>query len=187
MKPIRTVFSFLTALYWAYIPQAHAADMSGQSAHDFVFPAIDGGELPLEQYSGKAVLVVNVASQCGFTPQYKGLQELTEMYGSRGLVVLGVPSNDFGGQEPGGNDQIKAFATQEFQVTFPMTAKQRVVGKEAHPFYHWAKAEIGSSPLWNFHKYLVAPDGRVVDYFSSFTSPTSDSVKAAIEQHLPEG
>lgn len=166
--------------------QAGAAGQGG-SAHAFAFTSIDGEPLPLSQFAGKAVLVVNTASQCGFTSQYEQLQAVWDTYRDRGLVVLGVPSNDFGGQEPGTEAQIKDFCETTFSVDFPLTAKEQVSGAEAHPFYQWAKAEKGAlaAPKWNFHKYLIAPDGRLVDWFSTVTRPDSDKVIAAIEQTLP--
>jgi glutathione peroxidase len=157
------------------------------NAHDYRFTAIEGGELPMDKFKGKAVLVVNTASQCGFTPQYEGLQALWQAYRDRGLVVLGVPSNDFGGQEPGSNAEIKRFCEVNFQVDFPITEKVMVKGADAHPFYKWAADELGAlaAPKWNFHKYLVAPDGRLVDWFSTPTGPDAARLRAAIEAVLP--
>lgn len=157
------------------------------TAHEFGFTAIDGTPLPLKSYAGKAVLVVNTASLCGFTPQYRGLQALWDDYRDRGLVVLGVPSNDFGGQEPGSSAEIKDFCEVNFGINFPMTEKAVVTGSKAHPFYQWAAAELGflAKPRWNFHKYLVAPDGQLVSWFSSLTGPESDKLRAAVEAALP--
>jgi len=157
-----------------------------ESAHDFTFDAIDGGSLPMSGYEGKAVLVVNTASFCGYTPQYEGLQSLWSEYRDQGLVVLGVPSNDFGAQEPGTANEIKDFCETNFDVDFPLTAKQVVKGGDAHPFYQWAAAEKGdeNAPRWNFHKYLVGPDGDLVAAFPSRVEPMSgelvSSVKAAL-------
>lgn len=161
--------------------------LAGTTAHDFTFTAISGEPLPLEQYRGKAILVVNTASLCGFTSQYAGLQQLWETYGPRGLVVLGVPTNDFGGQEPHTEAKIKEFCEVNFGIDFPLTAKVHVLGDDAHPFYRWARQTLGEAarPRWNFHKYLVAPDGRLVDWFSTVTGPTSERVRKAIEAHLP--
>src|SRR5579864_7923889 len=111
------------------------------SAHEFEFTSIDGKPLKLKQYAGHPVLIVNTASECGFTPQYRGLEALWRKYKDRGLVVLGVPSNDFGGQEPGTEQEIKNFCSTRYEVTFPMTAKNAVVGKNAHPLYQWIVAE----------------------------------------------
>jgi len=165
--------------------EAHGASM--KTAHDFSFAAIEGGALPLSDFSGRAVLVVNTASRCGFTRQYGDLQALWSRYRDRGLVVLGVPSNDFGGQEPGTETEIKTFCEVNFDVDFPMTEKVHVSGETAHPFYDWARQELGAlaKPRWNFHKYLVAPDGRLVDWFSTPTSPLSKRVIRAVEANLP--
>ncbi|WP_379875379.1 glutathione peroxidase [Lacibacterium aquatile] len=157
------------------------------SAHDFSFKTIDGQPMPLAQYKGKAVLVVNTASQCGFTKQYDGLQALYEKYKDKGLIVLGVPSNDFGGQEPGTAEEIKDFCETNFSVDFPLADKQVVSGDDAHPFYKWAGEQVGVAgrPRWNFHKYLIAPDGHLADWFSTVTDPGSDKVTAAVEKLLP--
>lgn len=165
----------------------NAADKMTQNAHDFMFTGIEGDPLPLSKFSGQAVMIINTASKCGFTPQYENIQSLWERYRDRGLVVLGVPSNDFGGQEPGSASEIKQFCEVNFNVDFPLTEKTRVKGNEAHPFYIWAGKELGAlaKPRWNFHKYLIAPDGRLVDWFSTPTSPTSDRVVKAVEKILP--
>ncbi|GAB4357460.1 MAG: glutathione peroxidase [Kiloniellaceae bacterium] len=163
-----------------------AAAEPGKSAHDFTFTAIEGGPLPLSQYKGKVVLLVNTASLCGFTPQYDDLQAVWERYRERGLVVLGVPSNDFGGQEPGSEAEIKQFCEVNFSIDFPLTAKEHVVGDAAHPFYRWAAEQLGfaAKPRWNFHKYLIGPDGTLADWFSTVTKPTAPKVTAAIEAQL---
>lgn len=149
-------------------------------------PAIEGGALPPETLAGKVVLVVNTASFCGYTPQYEGLQALWERYRDRGLVVLGVPSNDFGGQEPETEAKIKEFCETTFGIDFPMLAKQRVKGPDAHPLYRWAAEAAGleGQPRWNFHKYLVARDGRLAAWFPTATKPESDELKKAIEAAL---
>ena len=158
------------------------------SAWSFSFVGINGEPLPLSRFEGKSVLVVNTASQCGYTPQYQGLQSLHRKYADRGLVVLGVPSNDFGAQEPGAGDEIRNFCESRFGVEFPLADKVRVTGEEAHPFFLWAAKEMGplAQPRWNFHKYLIAPDGRLVEWFSSATEPEAHSVCHAIETHLPQ-
>ena len=158
------------------------------SAHDFAFTTIDGAPLPLTRYRGKAVLVVNTASQCGFTPQYDGLQTLWERYRGRGLVVLGVPSNDFGRQEPGVNAEIKTFCEVNFRVDFPLTEKQAVIGPDAHPFYRWIAQALGegAAPRWNFHKYLIGPDGKLAGTFPSRVEPMSDELLRAVEAALPK-
>ncbi|MEK9947313.1 MAG: glutathione peroxidase [Alphaproteobacteria bacterium] len=157
------------------------------SAHEYSFESIDGeGTIALGQLAGKPVLIVNTASACGFTPQYEGLQELWQTYRDRGLVVLGVPSNDFGAQEPGSEDEIKTFCTSKFQVDFPMTKKQRVIGGDAHPFYQWIASSVSedAAPKWNFHKYLVGPDGALAGIFPSKVEPMGDELTAQIEALL---
>jgi glutathione peroxidase len=159
------------------------------TAHDFAFTAIDGSPLPLSQFAGRAVLVVNTASRCGFTGQYDGLQRLWQRYRDRGLTVLGVPSNDFAGQEPGSEQDIRAFCTTGFGVDFPLTAKVHVRGSSAHPFYRWAGDRFGvlARPRWNFHKYLIGPDGQPATWFSSMTAPTAGRLVRAVEAALPKG
>ena len=156
------------------------------SAYDHAFTSIDGTPLPMSDFKGKAVLVVNTASQCGLTPQYAGLEALWSAYRDKGLVVLGVPSNDFGAQEPGTEDQIRTFCETRFSVDFPMTSKAVVQGEHAHPFYRWAKGELGdeAEPRWNFHKILVGRDGRAVRGFGSRTEPGDPELRAAIDQAL---
>lgn len=163
-----------------------AASEGHKSAYDFVFTSIDGDPLPLSVFEGKVVLVVNTASRCGFTHQYADLQSVWQRYRDRGLVVLGVPSNDFGGQEPGTEAEIKTFCAVNFDVDFPMTAKVEVTGGDAHPFYKWALEELGflAKPRWNFHKFLIGRDGRLADWFSTPTAPTSQKVTRAIEAQL---
>src|SRR5690606_4121845 len=163
-----------------------ARKRTGMSAHDFDFTAIDGKPLPMKQFRGKAVLLVNTASQCGFTPQYADLQKLWSDYRHKGLVVRGVPSNEFGGQEPGSAEQIREFCEVNFDVDFPLTEKQKVLGQDAHPFYRWVAAELGEDalPKWNFHKYLIAPDGSLAEVFSSRVKPTDPKVIQAVEAAL---
>jgi glutathione peroxidase len=156
-----------------------------ESAHAFSFPAIDGGTLRLADFKGRPVLIVNTASECGYTPQYAGLEALWRRYRDRGLVVLGVPANDFGAQEPGSESAIQTFC-QTYGVDFPMTAKQTVIGGTAHPFYRWIAAEFGeaATPKWNFHKYLVAPDGSLAALWPSDVDPLDPEITGAIESAL---
>ena len=157
------------------------------SAHDFALRAIDGSDLPLQRFRGQPILLVNTASRCGFTPQYKELQTLWDIYRTRGLMVVGVPSNDFGRQEPGSEPQIKQFCEVNYGVNFPLTAKYHVVGSQAHPLYRWIVAERGAqaAPQWNFHKYLIAPDGRLTAVWPSHVRPLAPEVTQAIEALLP--
>ncbi len=157
------------------------------TAYDFSFQTLMGKEpMPLAQYKGKVLLIVNTASHCGFTPQYEALEKLYLHYKAQGLVVIGVPSNDFAGQEPGSNEEIANFCRITYGVTFPMASKEVVSGKNAHPFYKWARTELGfgTAPKWNFHKYLINREGKLVTYFNSTTSPEANRVKQAIEQLL---
>ena len=164
---------------------------SGNAKYDkifFDFEIIDINEktFALEQFKNKTILLVNVASNCGFTKQYSELQELYDKYSEKGLVVLGVPSNQFGGQEPGSNNEIKDFCETNFNITFPMTAKIDVKGENAHPIYLWAKENHGNSavPKWNFHKILINKDGKIEDTYSSFTKPMSKKLINKIEEIL---
>jgi glutathione peroxidase len=155
-------------------------------AYDFEFHTIEGGHLPLETYRDKVVLVVNTASQCGLTPQYEGLEKLYSDYKDQGLVVLGVPCNQFAGQEPGTEAEIKDFCETRFSVDFPLTAKTDVKGETAHPFYKWAKEVLGepAEPVWNFHKILVGKDGKLIQAFGPRTEPLDDEVVGAIKAAL---
>ena len=165
------------------------ASMSRLTAYAFSFARLDGGEIRLADFAGKPILVVNTASLCGYTPQYAGLQELWSRFHDRGLMIVGVPSNDFGGQEPGSATDITETASHQYGVTFPLAAKAVVKGPAAHPFYKWAAAERPlETPRWNFHKYLVGRDGRIAAVFSTQTEPTDAKVIAAIayETEHPE-
>ena len=157
-----------------------------KTAHDFSFKSIDGGELSLSKFKGKALLVVNVASQCGLTPQYSGLEALWQQKRDEGLVIVGVPANDFGSQEPGTEAQIKTFCETRFAVDFPMTAKEHVIGAEAHPLYKWVADELGegAAPKWNFHKYLFNKDGTIAGTFGSRTPPDDAQMNKAIDEAL---
>lgn len=156
------------------------------SAHDFSFTTIDGKPLDLKSYAGKAVLVVNVASYCGFTPQYTDLQKLHTTYGPKGLVVLGVPCNDFGAQEPRAEAEIAKFCESMYSVNFTLTAKQRVIGAEAHDLYKWIATEAGegAAPKWNFHKYLIGKDGSLLGAWPSRVRPGASEITSAIESAL---
>ena len=137
-----------------------------------------------EQQGGKVLLVVNTASKCGYTPQYEGLEALHQRYGARGFAVLGFPSNDFRGQEPGSEEQIQEFCTLTYGVKFPMYEKVHVTGPETTELYRRLQAATGVAPGWNFHKYLIGRDGKALDYFHSTTGPDASSLKEAIEKAL---
>jgi glutathione peroxidase len=156
------------------------------SAHSFSFTSIEGKPLPMSSFKGKAVLVVNTASECGLTPQYKGLEALWKSRKDKGLVVLGVPSNDFGAQEPGSEAQIKEFCQVRYGVDFPLTSKEHVIGGAAHPMFQWIAKELGegAAPRWNFHKYLIGKDGRIAGTFSSKLEPDSPEVTQAVDAVL---
>jgi len=155
------------------------------TASDFAFVSIDGEPLPMRAWKGKPVLVVNTASFCGYTPQYKDLETLWRAYKERGFVLLGVPSNDFGEQEPGTAAEIKTFC-RTYAVSFPLSQKEKVVGPAAHPFYRWIATELGEAgaPRWNFHKYLIDGAGLIAGAWPSPVEPMSKAVTAAIEGAL---
>ena len=156
------------------------------TAHDFSFRKIDGGALPLAAWRGKPVLVVNTASECGFTPQYADLEKLWQRYRDQGFVLLGVPCNDFGAQEPGSEAEIKSLCEKNYAVDFPLAAKEKTVGPGAHPFYRWIAAEFGEggAPRWNFHKYLIAPDGTLAGAWSSRIGPMDQAITREIDKAL---
>jgi len=159
------------------------------SVYDFKVKTIDGKEAPLSAYKGKALLIVNTASKCGYTPQYAGLEALYEKYKDKGLVVLAFPSNDFGGQEPGSNAEIKTFCELKYKTTFPLFEKIDVKGDGAAPLYKYLTGlagKQGGSISWNFNKFLVAPDGTVVEHFDSKADPTGTVLTQKVEQVLPK-
>ena len=155
------------------------AGMSRITAYAFSFPGLSGGDIRLSEFAGRPILIVNTASLCGYTPQYGGLQELWTEFGGRGLMIVGIPSNDFGGQEPGGATEITA-TTQNHRVSFPIAAKAVVRGPSAHPFYKWAaEARPKDVPRWNFHKYLIGRDGYIVEVFPESVEPSDTRVKTS--------
>jgi glutathione peroxidase len=156
--------------------------------HDFEALSIDGKTVPLSQFRGKAMLIVNTASACGFTPQFGGLEKLHETYGARGLVVLGFPCNQFGSQDPGSNEEIAGFCQRNYGVSFPMMAKIDVNGADAHPLYRWLTAEapglLGSKAIkWNFTKFLVGKDGQVIKRYAPQDAPEklAGDIEAALK------
>ena len=162
--------------------------MSDNSKTFFAFKinSINGEVLDLSKFNGKTILLVNVASKCGFTKQYDDLQKLYDDFKDKGLVVIGVPTNQFGGQEPGTESEIKNFCETNFNITFPMTSKYEVKGDNAHPIYIWARDSFGKStvPKWNFHKILINKNGKIEDTFASFTGPISKKIINKIEEIL---
>jgi glutathione peroxidase len=168
-----------------FAASAFAADM--KSLYDIPLKDIDGKPTSLKAYQGKVLLIVNVASKCGFTPQYKGLEAIHLKYQSRGFTVLGFPCNDFGAQEPGSNEQIKQFCTADYSVTFPMFDKLHVKGSEQHPLYAALTGKEAPFPGdvgWNFGKFLIGKDGKIVKRFDSKVTPESAEVTAAVEEAL---
>jgi glutathione peroxidase len=161
------------------------AAMSRITAYAFSFPALEKGDIRLADYAGQPLVVVNTASLCGFTPQYAGLQQLWTEFHDRGLMIVGVPSNDFGGQEPGSASDIAETAQHQYGVTFPIAAKTVVKGSNAHPFYKWA-ADLRPKdvPRWNFHKYLIGRDGNIAEVFPESVEPTDTRVKTTIARAL---
>jgi glutathione peroxidase len=159
--------------------------MSRPTAYAFSFKRLEGGDLRLADYAGKPILVVNTASLCGYTPQYEGLQQLWERFRGEGLLIIGVPSNDFGGQEPGDAAEIDHTAHQKYGVTFPLAEKATVKGADSHPFYRWAAGEKPADlPRWNFHKYLVGRDGHIAAAFSSQVEPLDARIVATVAREL---
>jgi len=160
-----------------------------KTVYDFTLNTIDGQPAPLASYKGKVVLLVNVASRCGFTPQYTGLESVYEKYKDRGFVIIGIPANNFGSQEPGTNEEIKTFCKSKYSVTFPMMSKLSVKGEDKAPLYQFltdktANPQTGGEIQWNFTKFLIGPDGRVITRFESAVTPDSPEVLAAIEKAL---
>lgn len=157
-----------------------------QTAFDFILTSLAGAPMPLREYTGRPLLIVNTASRCGFTPQYAGLQALHTEYHGRGLTIIGVPSNDFGNQEPGTRDDIAGFCMRNYGVGFPMADKAMVKGPAAHPLFRWLGDQGGSlsRPRWNFYKYLVGADGRLTTWFSSVTPPGAGRLRRAVEGAL---
>ena len=158
------------------------------SLHDFKSKTLDGKDFSFSSLKGKKIMIVNTASECGYTPQYKDLQALYEKYKNSNFIIIGFPCNDFGGQEPGNSEEIANFCKLNYGVNFPMMSKEIVSGSNAHPFYKWAKTELGfgTAPKWNFHKYLVNRNGKVIDYFNSTTNPDSSHLVKAVENALKE-
>ena len=156
-----------------------------QLAYKFQFKSLDGDIIKLSDYKDKIIVIVNVASRCGFTRQYGDLQNLWTKYKDKDLIVIGVPTNDFK-QELASNSEIKNFCEQNFKINFPMTEKINVLGKEAHPFYKWAKDNHGKSaiPKWNFHKIIIGKNGKVLDTFASITNPSSKKFLNFIEDKI---
>ncbi len=158
---------------------------AAMSVHEFTMKSIDGKPASMADYKGKVLLIVNVASQCGFTPQYTGLEALYEKYKAQGLVLIGVPANNFGGQEPGSDEEIKTFCTRKYSVTFPMMSKVSVKGDDKTPLYQYLTNST-SEVKWNFTKFLVGKDGKVIQKFDSPVKPDASELTSAIEKALAQ-
>lgn len=172
-------------------PLAAATLLAASSVHEFSLKSIDGKPAPLSAYQGKVMLLVNVASKCGYTPQYAGLQKLYERYKDRGLVIVGVPANNFGGQEPGTDEEIKTFCTRTYNVTFPMLSKVSVKGEDQTPLYQYltsaaANPATAGDVKWNFTKFLVNKQGKVIGRFESKVKPDAPELTSAIDQALQQ-
>src|SRR5271155_1983840 len=180
------MIKLLCFLLFVTAATAMAAD---KSVYDFMLSTIDGQPAPLSAYKGKVVLLVNVASRCGFTPQYTALESVYEKYRDRGLVIVGIPANNFGSQEPGTIQEIKTFCSSKYNVTFPMMSKISVKGSDEAPLYQFltdktANPKTGGEIQWNFTKFLIGPDGQVLSRFEPKVTPDSPEVTSAIEKAL---
>jgi glutathione peroxidase len=191
LRLLGTVFAglFLVAGLTAPVPAGEKGDKKVPPVLNFKMTKLDGKDIDLSRYQGKVVLIVNVASQCGYTPQYKGLESLHEQYAKKGLVVLGVPANEFGGQEPGSNEEIASFCKKNYDVKFPMLAKVVVKGEGQVPLYqHLTSKEtnprFSGDIKWNFTKFLISRDGEIVARFEPKVKPESEEVQTAIEAEL---
>ena len=167
------MFSFLTKV----------AASENKTAYNYEFNGLDGGLIKLSEFKDKVIVIVNVASRCGYTPQYEDLQKLWSTYKEKNLIVIGVPTNNFR-QEPGSNKEIKNFCETNFGISFPMTEKINVIGNNSHPFYKWARNSygMGAIPKWNFHKIIIDRSGKIIDTFNSFTKPSSKKFIKIIEK-----
>ncbi len=186
----KLLFTYVTVIFsvivFVYPTMAEVKDESNSMGR-FVFEQLSGGDhISLSDFDGQVIMVVNTASKCGLTGQYEGLEQLYQTYKDRGFVILGVPSNDFGEQEPGNDAEIAQFCKLNFGVSFPMTTKYSVRGRDAHPFYNSAQKILGisGSPKWNFHKYLIGRDQQLIDYFHSTTAPDAKRLVKAVEDAL---
>ena len=154
--------------------------------HEYAFRSVNGTSMPLDRWTGQPLLMVNTASECGYTPQYKKLQEVWDEYRRSGLIVIGIPCNEFGAQEPGSDEEIAAFCTERYAVTFPVTARQSIIGPKPHPLFVALREEYTSDilPKWNFHKYLFGRDGELVEHFPSATEPDAPAFRRTLERNI---
>ena len=186
----KLIFAALVAAFGLSVWLTSASVSAGApNIYNFKVRDIDGKDVKLKSYKGKVVMVVNTASKCGYTPQYEGLQALYDKYKDKGLVILGFPANNFGGQEPGTEAEIKEFCTSKYKVTFPMFAKISVKGEDQHPLYAYLTSKetnpnFGGDVSWNFNKFLIDRSGKIVGRFTSKDKPMADSLIAEVEKHL---
>jgi glutathione peroxidase len=178
-------FSMKKLLACSFLVGALALSLAAASSiYDFTLNTIDGAPKPLADYKGHVVLIVNVASRCGFTPQYEALEKVYEKYKDQGFVIVGVPANNFGGQEPGTNEEIKTFCTRKYNVSFPMLSKVSVKGDDMTPLYKYLTTAKGGDVKWNFTKFLIGKDGEILARFESPVKPDAPEVTGAIESAL---
>lgn len=182
---IKLVMMRIFIILFALMFFSSNSNSSEGSFYDFNIKSITGEEIKLSDYKDKVVLLVNTASQCGFTPQYSGLQKIYDRYKNDNFIVLGVPSDDFN-QELSNESDVKKFCEIRYGVNFPLTSIQKIKGDNAHPLYKWIASNVSviAQPRWNFHKYLISKDGQILNWYSSMTSPTSDGLTKQIEEAL---
>ena len=171
---IAIIFSFFK------VNNSNTREVPG-SAYDYTFTDIDGKNFPLSQFKGKPLLIFNSASKCGFTSQYSGIQKIHEDYKNKGLVVIGVPSDNFN-QEPGSEEDIKKFCMVNFNITFDLTKKNNVVGSEVHPFFEWLDKNYNAKPKWNFYKFVINKDGKLENHFPSTIAPSSNKLISVLDK-----
>ena len=173
----------ITILFFMFSFLTKVAASENKTAYNYEFNGLDGGLIKLSEFKDKVIVIVNVASRCGYTPQYEDLQNLWSTYKEKNLIVIGVPTNNFR-QEPGSNKEIKNFCETNFGISFPMTEKINVIGNNSHPFYKWARNSygMGAIPKWNFHKIIIDRNGKIIDTFNSFTKPSSKKFIKIIEK-----
>ncbi|MFS8617601.1 MAG: glutathione peroxidase [Solitalea sp.] len=179
------ILSVIPALLLLAMLPSRQADAQQKDFHSFKMKTLEGKEIDFSQFRGKKVLIVNTASECGFTPQYEGLEQLYQTYGKQGLVVLGFPANNFGGQEPGSNQEIAAFCQKNYGVSFPMFEKSSVKGDDKNPVYQWLTSKSANGwneqePTWNFCKYLIDEKGKLIAFFPSKVEPMSEEITSKL-------
>ena len=182
-KILKKNFIFFTIflMFFSFFNSKNINSRENKSAYDFSFTDIDGKNFPLSKFKGKQILIFNSASKCGFTSQYTGIQEIHENYKNKGLIVIGVPSDNFN-QEPGNEEDIKKFCIVNFNITFDLTKKNNVVGADAHPFFEWLNESYNAKPKWNFYKFVINKDGKLENHFSSMVAPSSKKLISTLDK-----